>query len=275
MRFEPNFEAILETSASILRLLVLDQQPRFLQRCLFRLIATLGPSQGVLAFDFHATSRFPEAGLPAMSTRRTLHRLYTLDPSSPGFLHHLHALIRQDKAEQYLTSLQGSELARLVDFLDQVRTLPSSSAFPTVTKRALQTFSDISADDDAPRQCLRKLQAVCGRHATLPSSCTISADDLTRVGDHPTALGGITDVWEGTHRGKRVFIKALKAPLDDDQTIRKVCTRCGTSLSPLLKNTCIVILQRGRYLEKVEAPEHRPFRWRHNKPFANHLGMDP
>ena len=231
VRFEPDFEAILETFAPILLLVRLDQQPHFLYRCLL----TLRPSQAVLAFDLHATSRFPEASLPTMSTPRILRRLYTLDPSSPDFLPHLHALIHHDRGERYLTSLQGSELARLVDFLDQVRTLPS--ALCTVTKWVLQTFSDISADD-VPRQCLRKLQAICSHHATPPSSCTVSADDLTRVGDHPTALGGITDVWEGTYRGKRVFIKALKVPLDNDQTIRKVCTRYGTSLSPLLKNTC-------------------------------------
>jgi len=196
---------------------------------------TLGLSQGVLAFDLHATPGFPEANLPTMSTPRILHRLYTLDPSSPGFLRNLHSLIRHDREERYLASLQGSELARLVDFLDQVRTLPS--AFCTVTKRAPQTLSDIPADDDVSRQCLHKLQAICGRRTTLPSSCVISTDDLTRVGDHPIALGEITDVWEGTYRGKRVFIKALKAPLGDDQTIRKVCAWCGTSLSPLLKDT--------------------------------------
>jgi len=36
----------------------------------------------------------------------------------------------------------------------------------------------------------------------------------------------------------------------------------------------VVILQRGCHLEKVKAPEHRPFRWRYNKPFSNCLGVD-
>ena len=36
----------------------------------------------------------------------------------------------------------------------------------------------------------------------------------------------------------------------------------------------VVILQRGRYTEKAEAPEHRPFHRRYNKSFANHLGVD-
>jgi len=36
----------------------------------------------------------------------------------------------------------------------------------------------------------------------------------------------------------------------------------------------VVIFQRGCRLEKANAPEHRPFRRRHNKPVANCLGVD-
>ena len=57
-----------------------------------------------------------------MSTPWILRRLYSLDSSSTDFLRHLHSLIRHDEEEQYLTNLQGLELARLVDFLDEVRT---------------------------------------------------------------------------------------------------------------------------------------------------------
>ena len=61
-----------------------------------------------------------------MSTPSILRRLYSLDTSSPDFLHHLYPLFRHDEDERYLQNLQGSELARLVDFLDQVRALPSA-----------------------------------------------------------------------------------------------------------------------------------------------------
>jgi len=60
----------------------------------------------------------------AMSTPRILHRLYSLDPSSLDFSRQLYCLIRHDEREQYLTGLQGPELAQLVDFLDEVRALP-------------------------------------------------------------------------------------------------------------------------------------------------------
>ena len=74
-----------------------------------------------------------EADLPTMSTHWILHRLYSLDPSSLDFSRRLHPLIWHDEQEQYLSNLQGPELARLVDFLDDVRAL--SSAFCPVTKR--------------------------------------------------------------------------------------------------------------------------------------------
>ena len=59
-----------------------------------------------------------------MSTLWTLRCLYSLDTSSPDFLRRLYSLFHHDEDEKYLSNLQGSELARLVDFLDQVRTHP-------------------------------------------------------------------------------------------------------------------------------------------------------
>ena len=63
---------------------------------------------------------------PTMSTLWTLSCLYSLNTSSPDFLRRLYSLFRHDEEEQYLSNLQGSELARLLNFLDQVRTLPSA-----------------------------------------------------------------------------------------------------------------------------------------------------
>ena len=57
--------------------------------------------------------------------------MYTLEKFD--FLHRLHSLIRHDEEEQYLSSLQGSQLARLVDLFDKVRTAPS--AFHQFTRR--------------------------------------------------------------------------------------------------------------------------------------------
>lgn len=61
-----------------------------------------------------------------MSTSEILQRLYSLNTSSPDFLRVLYGLIRHDEEEQYSSSLKEEELARLVDFLDDVRPFPST-----------------------------------------------------------------------------------------------------------------------------------------------------
>ena len=202
-----------------------------------------------------------------MSTSLILNRLYSLDSSSLDFSRHLFCLIQHDEEDQYLTNLQGPELARLVDFLDEVRTL--SSTFCLIANRTLQALSAISANDDLSRQCLDKLQAICSRRAILPSSY-IASGQIDRVGNAPISLGAIADVWEGTYvevwegpypdvwKGtypnlwedsypdfsesgyfkKQVSIKRLNAPSNDDQILRKVCIQRCMSSSRLLKNAC-------------------------------------
>ena len=159
-----------------------------------------------------------------MSASQILQHLYSLDTSSPGISRLIYGLIRHDEEEQYLSSLRGSELARLIDFLDEVRTL--LSIFRLITNQILQALGAISTTDDISRQCLRKLQVICGDNMTLPSSYTASGD-LARVGDEPAAFGGFADVWEGTHGGKKVCIKVLRVTLNDDPALTKV--RIATS----------------------------------------------
>ena len=211
-----------------------------------------------------------------MSASWILHRLYSQDPSTHGFLRHLSSLIRHDEEEHFLTTLQGSELARLVDFLDGVRTLPL--VFYPATKSASQALSAISANHKISRQCLRKLQAICDRNSTLPSSYVLS-DEIATVGDGPIARGDNTELLEASCGGKKVSVKRPKATSDDDETHRKVRVRhvrYGASLWHPLTNArgATDVLQRSRYLEKLEAPEHRPFRRHHDESFANCLRMD-
>lgn len=157
-----------------------------------------------------------------MSTPRILQHLYSLDTSSPDFLRHLFCLIQYDEKEQYLISLQGSGLARLVNFLDGVRTI--LSAFHRFTERITQVIGAIPTTDDVRRQCLQKLQAICGHHTAIPSSCIVFGQ-IARVGDGPITLGGVADVWEGTHHDKKVFIKHLRVSMKNYQTLKKVRAR--------------------------------------------------
>ena len=60
-----------------------------------------------------------------------------------------------------------------------------------------------------------------------PRDPTIISGQLARVGDSPIARGAITDVWEGTYRNKKVSIRCLRTPLNEDQTLKKVRSRDG------------------------------------------------
>ena len=203
-----------------------------------------------------------------MSASEVLQRLYSLDTSSPDFLRVLYGLIRRDEDEQYSSSLEGEELARLVDFLDDVRSLPP--AFRSVANQITQALGTIPTSDDVFRQCLRKLRAICGHHTTLPSSHTICGD-LARIGESPIAFGGFADVWQGTHGGRGVCIKVLRVSLNDDESLAKVRIRhphvifLFTGYPPA---GAIVILQRSGRVETVETPKCRSFPWCYKQTFA-------
>ncbi|KAF9778328.1 kinase-like domain-containing protein, partial [Thelephora terrestris] len=139
--------------------------------------------------------------MPTKSTPQVLQRLYSIDPSSPDFLRYLYRLIQVDDKEQYLINLGGSELSRLVDFLDKALSPPLAA-------------------DDISRRCLHKLQVICGHHSVLPSSYTLIGD-LARVGDEPVASGGFSDVWEGILNGDKVCIKYLRCCAQNRQSIEK------------------------------------------------------
>ena len=195
-----------------------------------------------------------EADAPTMSAIWNLHCLYSLDPSSPGFLRRLYALIRYDEEERYLSGLHGRELNRLLDFLDRVRTL--LPPFRPPTNQAPQTLDAIPSNDDVSIQCLRKLQAVCGHHAVLPSSLFASGE-IVRMNDNPVVLCGISDVWEGTYRNRKVSIECLRVPLSDNQAYEEVRVRREKPLIRVCLRTPVRVTgvyQTGNYLEEAETP---------------------
>ncbi|KAF9777371.1 kinase-like domain-containing protein [Thelephora terrestris] len=136
-----------------------------------------------------------------MSTAQVLQHLYSLDTSSSDVLRCLYCLLRSDDEEQHLTTLQGSELIRLVDFLDEI-------------------LDAIPIADDVFRRCLHKLRTICGHNAILPSSYAILGD-LARVGDDPFDFGGFSDVWKGTHNGRKVCIKRLRLSEQSREAVEK------------------------------------------------------
>jgi len=57
---------------------------------------------------------------------------------------------------------------------------------------------------------------------TLPSSYIVSGD-LAKVGDYPISIdGGTSDVWEGTHSGRKVCIKCPRVCVQDFEAVTQV-----------------------------------------------------
>ena len=102
-------------------------------------------------------SRFAETDSPTMSTPWILHRLYTLDTSSPDFLRNIHSLTRHDEEEQYLTNLRGPELTRLVNFLDEVCTVSLAFQISSI----LETLHRPSMPSPQPRTLRKNVYTNC------------------------------------------------------------------------------------------------------------------
>ncbi|KAF9789434.1 kinase-like domain-containing protein [Thelephora terrestris] len=124
------------------------------------------------------------------SQAQLLQHLCTLDKSSPEFSRSLYAFIRLDEKGEYSRSLQRSDSARLVDFLDGA-------------------LDAIPVTDPLFRRCLRRLRLICAHHNVLPSS-HIVREGLRKTSDNPVAFGGFADVWEGKYEGRKVCVKALR-----------------------------------------------------------------
>jgi hypothetical protein len=59
------------------------------------------------------------------------------------------------------------------------------------------------------------LRKLCGHAAILPTSHTLT-DGLKKSGEFAKAGGGFAEVWEGTYRGRKVAIKALRTYATDE-----------------------------------------------------------
>ena len=165
------------------------------------------------------------------NSSRILQHLYSLDASSLDFSRYLHCLIRYDEEERYLTNLKEPELARLLGFLDKVRVVLLS--FCQFRDGPLQALNIVPTNDVVVPECLEKLQAICVDRETLPPSYIISGE-LARVGNRPIAANAEVDLWEGTYRGKKVYIYSSQIPTGGRRDIMKVRILSRVSSSHML-----------------------------------------
>jgi hypothetical protein len=75
-------------------------------------------------------------------------------------------------------------------------------------------------DEHQQRNYTAVMRKLCGNCGILPTSYMIT-DSLKTVGELAIAGGGFAEVWEGTHRGRRVAMKVLKVYLMSDQELLK------------------------------------------------------
>ena len=208
-----------------------------------------------------------------MATPQILKLLYSFNTFSPEFSRCLDRLIQSDQEDHYLSNLQGSDMTRLVDFLDKVRVLPSASS--SSQKKTPQALGIIPVTEDVSRRCLHKLQAICSHSLVLPSSYIISGG-LVRVGDYPVASTNLSDVWEGMHSSAKVCIKYPRITIKDRKDIEKVSSRYWHTVSYLLKYTLrpIVILQGSNRVEKIETSEYCSLHRRYTGSFTTRVRVD-
>ena len=209
-----------------------------------------------------------------MSTPWVLHRLYTLDTSSLDFSRSLYSLIRYDEKEQYLISLQGPELARLVDFLDEVRTV--SSSFHTSSVREI--LNRPSVPSLQPTMLYENVYTSCKQSAvtTRPyhprTSCLVKSPEWVMAQSllvAPPIYG-------------KAFMMVRESPSSVGESLqtatrlpRSVCgPACLYQVHSMTPVVTAVILQERHHVEKVKAPKHCPFRWRYAKLPASCLGVD-
>lgn len=156
----------------------------------------------------------------------SLQRLRSLDRVSPQFYEQLGDLFRGDEYRNAVQSLQGEDLAWLVEYLDGVSLQTVSP--PDLRSSQVQVIVGIP-DPASPQfhESLNELGKLCGAKEVLPKSCTL--------------------------RVKRVKVHQN----GDPRKVREVRSQRHV-LPPLVSNESIDLPSGGRGVETSGTPKHRP-----------------
>ena len=124
--------------------------------------------------------------LLTMATSQVLRHLYSLNTTSPDLLPSLYRLIQNDDKEQYLSGLQGTDLVRLVDFLEEVRCLPYPlSGCRTLHRLLISSRSPMTFTGDAYTDCKPSATSTESCHHRIMFLATSPGSMATRL---PTAV---------------------------------------------------------------------------------------
>jgi len=151
-----------------------------------------------------------------MPPQNTLRQLGLLDGSSPEFHDQLTDILDGEEYARCVMDIQGGDLARLVDYLDEVR---CRAPLPCPSLKPPQALDTLHPTSPVFHRCLRELKHVCGIRAVLPTSCTPSSP-LTIIGRQPIALTSSGDLYEGrTLEGSKVRINRVRVCSQEGPTL--------------------------------------------------------
>ncbi|KAF9644226.1 kinase-like protein [Thelephora ganbajun] len=140
----------------------------------------------------------PEGAEPNPSALQQLHRL---NRSSPNFDNQLSDVLYGKEYVQCVPTLQGNDLAWLVDYLDEA-------------------LDRLNPSGPASRKCLRELRSICGARVILPTSYTLSPHSLN-VDSDPFASGGYGDTYHGILNGARICVKRVYIQDGPRETVKR------------------------------------------------------
>lgn len=135
---------------------------------------------------------------------QSLNQLRRLD-KPPAFHDQVYDVHYGKGYNQWVSDIQGDDLVRFVDYLDQVRHLSHLFA-PRSSHRRLSTF--LIPPVSPPRSVWADFD-ICGDRTVLPKLCAFPSQPLD-IDSQPFAEGGSAVVYEGTLNSSNVCIKRIR-----------------------------------------------------------------
>jgi len=198
--------------------------------------------------------------------------LLVLNKSSSQFPDNLRAVLNRQGFDEDISKLQTGELAKIIDYLDEVPSLRQLQLTPTEPNLP-QALNGLDHTSGAFRQILRKLQGICTSRMCLPSSY-ISSTGKLNTDKSPFASGGFSDVFKGTYDGSVVCVKRLRvASTSSMENITKGFIRCDRLFAFLLMCP-IDALPRSFDMEMVNTRQHRPLQRCNSRTSSDYLRVD-
>lgn len=161
-----------------------------------------------------------------------LQDLYGLDRSLVQFPDQLNQFFHDGNHVECIQALPESELAELLDYLNDVRFYHLDAGTLLLTS-CIQVLPKLDHTSQPFRKCIQMLQKICGLRGTLPLSYKISVPP-SFVSEQPVAFGGFCNAYKGkAGTGMDVCIKKIRIyDTDNISQLKQVSHQPNPWLSP-------------------------------------------